>query len=243
MNLIVLKFAICDDIDSVCEYLENFLEKISKQRNIPIEYDTYCSGDEFISVLSTKCYDCIFLDIEIGTTNGIDVSRYLRENLNNNTTEIIYISQHSQYTIDLFDYDPIAFLLKPFDENLLLKAFNKFLKRMGISEEVYIVKTGYDIKRIPLNSILYFESRDHKIKLYSNNGVYVFYDKIENIANKFIDKRFIQIHKSFVVNCSHIKKFCYEEITLDNGLNLPIAQSKRKKVREWLIENFDDEEK
>lgn len=238
----MLKFAICDDIDSVCEYLENFLKKISKQRNIPIEYDTYYSGDEFISVLSTKCYDCIFLDIEIGTTNGIDVSRYLRENLSNDTTEIIYISQHSQYAIDLFDYDPITFLLKPFDENLLLKSFNKFLKRMGISEEIYIVKTGYDIKRIPLKNILYFESSDHKIKLSSSNGVYVFYDKIENIANKLIDKKFIQIHKSFVVNSKHIKKFCYEEITLDNGLNLPIAQSKRKKVREWLIENFDDEE-
>lgn len=28
VNLIVLNFAICDDIDSVCEYIEKFLDRI-----------------------------------------------------------------------------------------------------------------------------------------------------------------------------------------------------------------------
>lgn len=184
MNLIVLKFAICDDIDSVCKYIEEFLVRICKEKNLSMEYDTFYSGDEFISALNKNIYDCIFLDIEIGTTNGIEVSKYLREKLNNETTEIIYISQHTQYAVNLFDYDPITFLLKPFDDDMMMKAFNKFLKRMHIGEEVFPVKIGYDIKRIPIKDVLYFESFDHKILLHTSTTVDSFYDKIDNILSK-----------------------------------------------------------
>ena len=235
MNLIVLKFAICDDIDVVCEYIEKFLVRICKEKNLSMEYDTFYSGDEFISVLNKKVYDCIFLDIEIGTTNGIEVSKYLREKQNNETTEIIYISQHSQYAVNLFDYDPITFLLKPFDDAMMMKAFNKFLKRMNIGDEVFVVKIGYDIKRIPTKDILYFESSDHRINLHTSTAVVPFYNKIDNIISKVNEKTFIQIHKSIIVNKMHIKRFYYDSVVLDNGETLPISQSRRKFVRSWIL--------
>ena len=236
MNLIVLKFAICDDIDSVCEYIEEFLVRICKEKNLSMEYDTFYSGDEFISALNKNVYDCIFLDIEIGSTNGIEVSKYLREKQNNETTEIIYISQHTQYAVNLFDYDPITFLLKPFNDAMIMKAFNKFLKRINIGEEVFPVKIGYDIKRIPIKDILYFESSDHKILLHTSTAVDSFYDKIDNILSKVNPKTFIQIHKSIIVNKMHIKRFYYDSIELDNDETLPISQSRRKYVRLSILE-------
>lgn len=231
----MLKFAICDDIDSVCKYIEEFLVRICKEKNLPMEYDTFYSGDEFISALNKNVYDCIFLDIEIGSTNGIEVSKYLREEQHNETTEIIYISQHSQYAVDLFDYDPIAFLLKPFDDLLMMKAFNKFLKRMNIGEEVYVIKTGCDIERIPIKDILYFESSDHRIILHTSTEIESFYDKIDNIITKVDKKVFIQIHKSIIVNSRHIKRFGYDSVVLDNEEILPISQSRRKAVRLWIL--------
>lgn len=231
----MLKFAICDDIDVVCEYIEKFLVRICKEKNLSMEYDTFYSGDEFISVLNKKVYDCIFLDIEIGTTNGIEVSKYLREKQNNETTEIIYISQHSQYAVNLFDYDPITFLLKPFDDAMMMKAFNKFLKRMNIGDEVFVVKIGYDIKRIPTKDILYFESYDHRINLHTSTAIVPFYNKIDNIISKVNEKTFIQIHKSIIVNKMHIKRFYYDSVVLDNGETLPISQSRRKFVRSWIL--------
>lgn len=231
----MLKFAICDDIDSVCEYIEKFLVRICKEKNLSMEYDTYYSGDEFILALNNNVYDCIFLDIEIGTTNGIAVSKFLREKQNNETTEIIYISQHRQYAIELFDYDPITFLLKPFDDDMMMKAFNKFLKRMDIGDEVFVVKIGYDIKRVPIKDILYFESCDHKIELHTITTVESFYEKMDNIISKVNSKTFLQIHKSIIVNTRHIKRYNYESIVLDNDEILSIAQSRRKFVRLWIL--------
>ena len=95
---------------------------------------------------------------------------------------------------------------------------------------------GYDIKRIPIKDILYFESSDHKILLHTSTAVDSFYDKIDNILSKVNPKTFIQIHKSIIVNKMHIKRFYYDSIELDNDETLPISQSRRKYVRLSILE-------
>jgi len=128
-GLIVIKIAIVDDAELICETIERFLKHFSIENKISIEADSFGSGTEIINQLSKAYYDCIFLDIEIGEMNGIDVSRYLRETLKNESTEIIYVSSHTQYAVELFDFDPVTFLIKPIEEEKITKAFNKFLKR------------------------------------------------------------------------------------------------------------------
>lgn len=237
----MIRIAIVDDADFICEQIENFLREFSKKKSIEIDFDTYYSGEETEKALDSNYYDCIFLDIEIGKINGIDVSEYLREKLDNKTTEIIYVSQHRQYAADLFDFDPVMFLLKPVDKAQLIKTFIKFLKRLKINEELFTFKVGRDSQRIPLKDILYFESNDHKVKIHAHNSEIIIYDKIERIADLLKNQKFLHIHKSFVVNSRHIQKYGYETLTLDNSEKLAIAQSKRREIREWQLQNEKDE--
>lgn len=234
----MLRFAICDDIEAVCTQIEEFLTKESIERNLSIEIDKYYDGKELKVALQSKEYDCVFLDIEIGSISGIDVSKFLRETLNNENTEIIFISRHSQYAMELFDFDPITFLIKPIDYAQFLKALNKFLRRYGVDEEYFALKSGNGVCKIPLKDILYFETKDHKVELHKTTEILKFYDKMENISALLENKKFIRIHKSFLVNSKHIRRFTYQSVFLDNGEELIISQPKRKYVREWLINNF-----
>ena len=168
------------------------------------------------------------------------VSSFIIHHHNNEKTEIIFISAHRQYAIELFDFDPLTFLIKPIDNDSLTKAFNKLLKRMGRSEKVFSIKHGCEYKKIPVNDILYFESADHKISMHTDSGIELFYDKLDNIILRLDSKLFIQIHKSFIVNSRRIKRFCYDTVVLDNDEVLPISQSKRKSVRTWLLKNYKD---
>lgn len=237
----MIRIAIVDDADVICETIELFLKNFFKQNGVSIEFDSYYSGEEIIKRLQQSYFDCIFLDIEIGTKSGIDVSKFLRETQKNETTEIIYVSSHRQYAIDLFDYDPITFLLKPINNEKLIQAFKKFLKRLKINEEVFAFKNGKELYRIPLKDILYFESSDHKIILHTMNTEYVFYDKIDRLVSLLETQKFLCIHKSYLVNSKHIQKYEYETVLIDNGKTLPIAQSKRKIIREWQLENDIEE--
>lgn len=58
-------------------------------------------------------FDLIILDIELTEINGIAIGKYLREELNNQTTQIVYISSLRDYAMDLFAVRPLHFLIKP----------------------------------------------------------------------------------------------------------------------------------
>ena len=237
----MIRIAIVDDADIICESIERFLTDFSKEHGIGITFDSFYSGDEIKSKLQNTYYDCIFLDIEIGTVSGIDVSRYLRETLKNETTEIIYISQHRQYAIDLFDFDPISFLLKPIDPQKLNHALMKLLKRLKINEAVFTFPIGKELYRVPLKDILYFESSDHKIIMHTLTDSHTFYDKMERLVSLLETQKFLFVHKSFLVNSKHIQKYEYESLLMNNGETIPIAQSKRKAIREWQLANDIEE--
>lgn len=231
----MIRIAIVDDADIICQTIENFLISFSKNNGVSIDYDSYYSGEEIIHKLSQSYYDLIFLDIEIGEKNGIDVSKHLREVLKNETTEIIYVSSYKHYAVELFDYDPITFLSKPIESEKMINAFTKFLKRLKINVEIFAFKKDRELIRVPLKEILYFESSDHKIVLHTTNEHYVFYDKMERLVTLLEKQNFLYVHKSFLVNSKHIRKFEYESITVDDGSEVPIAQSRRKIIREWQL--------
>lgn len=237
----MIRIAIVDDADDVCEYIESFLEDFSKTENISIQYDSYHRGKEFLSVIEQQYFDCIFLDIEVDEITGIDISKTLRGAIGNTTTEIIYISGHRQYAIDLFDYDPITFLLKPIEDEKLYKAFVKLLKRLKINDNLFSFAYKRDIIRIPVKEILYFTSNDHKVVLQTADRTYEFYDTLDRIAVLLERQNFLHIHKSFLVNSLHIQKYSYDSVIMDNGDQLTIAQSKRKEIRAWQLKNDQEE--
>ncbi|WP_294413858.1 LytTR family DNA-binding domain-containing protein [uncultured Ruminococcus sp.] len=237
----MIRIAIVDDADIICQTIEEFLISFSKKNGVSIDYDSYYSGEEIIHKLGQSYYDLIFLDIEIGVKNGIDVSKHLREVLKNETTEIIYVSSYRHYAVELFDYDPITFLSKPIEIEKMINAFTKFLKRLKINEEIFAFKKERELIRVPLKDILYFESSDHKIILHSKVEQYIFYDKMERLVALLEKQKFLYVHKSFFVNSKHIQKYEYETILVDDGTEIPIAQSRRKIIREWQLSNDIEE--
>lgn len=61
----------------------------------------------------------LILDIELQAQNGVTVGNLLREELGDNATQVLYISAHTQYAMELFDVRPLNFLTKPLDEKKL----------------------------------------------------------------------------------------------------------------------------
>lgn len=48
--------------------------------------------------------------------------------------------------------------------------------------------------------------------------------------------KFIQIHKTYLVNYYYITKFEYDKVTLSNKVSLPISQANRKRIRRFYLE-------
>ena len=109
---------ICDDDEGLCGELEKMLYDYGKENKLQMNIDIWYQGESLCRFLreNKKILDVLFLDIELLTTNGIEVGRFIREEQENMETAIVYISANSSYAMDLFRVQPTDFLIKPLDK-------------------------------------------------------------------------------------------------------------------------------
>lgn len=237
----ILKIAIVDDDDPVCSQVESFLFRIKKKYDIHFEIDIYNSGDRFQSHLQNgEFYDVVFLDIEMTGLTGIDVSKNLRQTFGNESTQIVYISGKTEYAIEVFDYDPIHFLPKPLTEEKIEKAFVKLMHKLNLKAEAFAYKIKHDNYKVAIRDILYFENNKRKVIIYFRNQRDEFYGDLDSIEQQLRNYHFVRIHKSYLINTLHARKFTYETVEMSNHTTLQIAQSKRKEVRAMQFELNQD---
>ena len=76
--------------------------------------------------MERKDFDIVFLDIELPKVSGIGVGRYIREVLKNEIVQIAYISAKEGYAMELFEFRPINFLVKPLEKEKVAKVIEKY---------------------------------------------------------------------------------------------------------------------
>ena len=128
---------ICDDDEGLCGELEKMLYDYGKEHRIQMNIDIWYQGESLCRFLreNKKILDVLFLDIELLTTNGIEVGRFIREEQENMETAIVYISANSSYAMDLFRVQPKDFLIKPLDKIKVGNVMDRIQKISEVSEK------------------------------------------------------------------------------------------------------------
>lgn len=233
----MLRIAICDDENSICNQLEEILDMLEKKFSKKLQIDIFYSGEELSSHLSKdNYYDIIFLDIELKEMNGVEVGQVIRDKMLNETTQIIYISGKETYAMELFKVRPLDFIIKPFSYEKIQKVLETALRIIQKDEKVFQYKSGHTKYNLPIRDIIYFESRNREVIIHTVNGTEVFYGRLKDIYEYLNKLKFIQIHKSYLVNYNYIVKLEYHQVTMSNNVVLPISQANRKKTRELQLE-------
>lgn len=228
----MLKIAICDDEDVICSKFESVILQYAKSANQQISVSSFADGKSLCAAFErNEQYDLIFLDIEMPEYDGIDTGKIIRNTMDNQIVHIIFISWMDSYCKQLFEIRPTNFLQKPILEASIIKEICNVRKLLARDNQTFTFKKGHETFRIALKDIMYFESVNKIINLVTTRENFMFYDRINNIFEELKGRKFMRIHKSCIVNYSHIIKFRYDEIELSNGKMLTISQSKRKEIR------------
>ncbi len=230
-----IKVAICDDELEICVLLENMLIDIFEMKGIDYEIEPFCSGKKLCEEMQRQVYDLIFLDIELGEETGIDVGRYVRDELENESVQIAYISAKTEYAMELFEIRPINFLVKPIEYFQVVKLIDKYCMLARQNEHYFEYKKKTDYYKVPLAEILYFESKNRKIHIVMSEEEDEFYGSMDDIYRNVKEHKFLYIHKSIIVNYRKIKLLSYEEIVMIDGQKLPISQSRRTAIKKMCM--------
>jgi DNA-binding LytR/AlgR family response regulator len=88
-----------------------------------------------------------------------------------------------------------------------------------------------------LEPIAYFQSIGNYVKVCfkGNQKSIIVYDTLKNILDMTPSERFIQTHKSYIVNINYIESIGKESITLKEGINIPLGRKYELMVQKRII--------
>jgi len=118
--------AIVDDDESVCRAIRRLVRLLGMQA------DTFTSGQEFVEMLDgvpLVHVDCVVLDIQMPGMTGLEVQERLARS--GHLLPVIFITAHDEVGMRerALAAGAVAFIRKPFNDELLIKTLDVVLKR------------------------------------------------------------------------------------------------------------------
>lgn len=227
-----IKCIITDDEPIARKGLRSYIEKIDF-----LTLTGECEDAiQLNTMLKTAQPDLLFLDIEMPHMSGIELLSSIH-----NPPKVIIISAYEQYALKGYELDVVDYLLKPVSFERFLKAVNKvhdlLEKETKNTREKYVfVKSDKQLKKILLKEILFIESMENYITIYTTSSKEIVYTTLKHMLNFLPGENFLQVHRSYIANIEHIKSI--EGNLLNIGTHkVPVARNLRDKVFDIILNN------
>lgn len=239
-----MRAIIIDDELNCRRIMELLLNKVCTD----VEIITMCeSGTEGIAAIQTHQPDLVFLDIEMQDMSGFDMLKKLPEP----SFEVVFTTAYDQFALDAFKVNALDYLLKPIDEEDLIKAVEKVKSRLadnspnkqitalleqlqksyGTTHQTITLPSQQGLDFIEVENIIYCQSdrnytyvfiKDEKRKMISKT--------LKEIQAMLPEDQFFRVHHSFVINLHHIKKYVKTDggyLIMSNGDVVKISRNKK----------------
>jgi len=238
----MIRIAIVDDLLEVCSCLEKVLVNYGDKTGEAIEVEPYTSSKSFFNALkNNETFDLIFLDIEIDEKSGIDIANHIRNIMDDELQQIVYISGKMEYSIRLHETHPLDFIIKPIQQDTVERIMNRYMKISGRFTDSFTYTINSDKFKIKLKDILYFDVYNHTTDMHTKNDIISIHEALKNLEKELKRYGFIRIHRKILVNSAYIKEYHYENVVLYNGEALEVGKTYHNDVTTFKLESFREE--
>ncbi len=178
--------------------------------------------------------DVLLTEIELRGYNAISIiAQYLKES---SPLQIIYMTPKIEYCTEVYETRHCGFLLKPIRLERLVRDVQRALRLLEEKKaKGIVVQRGSSLHILSPQSLLYAESHGRVLKIVTDSEIIETYDKMDHFSFQ-LDKRFLQCHKSYLVNMERVKRYCGDSFLMVNETTIPISQSRRKTVRQQFLD-------
>ena len=244
---------IIEDEQLASDRLKRLIEKHYPHYQVVDQLDTVRDSVSLLS--SSPNLDLIFCDIHLADGNSFEIFEQLKVD-----TPVIFTTAFDEYSIKAYDVNNIHYLLKPIDENDLIKAIKKFentrSKEPSIEDVVkhlteeknrrFLLRSGQRFipkKEKELAMFFIHNKVVHATDL-SEGKVFMTDFSLEQLENELLPKRqFFRINRKQIVNKEAIASLRpYKNQRLSLSLAIPSSQElilSREKVntfKAWFAE-------
>ena len=245
----MLKAIIIDDEPDCVKLLALQLKMYCPQVVVAAECTSSEDGLQKIVELSPGI---VFLDIEMPVMNGFQ----MLEKLSDIQFSLVFVTAYDQFAVKAFRFSALDYLLKPIDGKDLKAAVQKAENRLGpdkqqlnmLKQQVQGTDRNYPDKiALPyqngvtfayIKTIIYCESKNNYTRFHTTDSQqYMVAKTLGDIQEVLEEKNFLRVHRQYLVNLYHIKKYVRGEgnyLLMSNGQSIPVARNQKER----LIERF-----
>lgn len=221
---------ILDDEPFAVKLIADYASKISCLHILYADVDVF----KAIEILNTETVDLVFLDIQMPQLTGIELMQ-----LFNHKHNFIITSAYPEYALDAYQFHVIDFLLKPVTFNRFYQSIEKYNRwqetfQHAKTEDYLFVKADRKHYKIATASILYIEGLKDYIRIHTNTEKLIVLENMKDILEKLPQNQFVRTHRSYIIPLNKIKIIEGNQIQMTNGAYLPIGETYRNLVSEWI---------
>ena len=227
---------LCDDDPVFLKALHSEIERSFAKLNMNAAITSFNSPVEISPEQLAAC-DIAFLDIDFESEdcNGIDIARTLRQV--NSHGLIFFVTNYIDYAPAGYEVQAFRYILKRDMGDVLERYILQALESMA-EDQVYLrLRDKEQAFDLPLDEISYLEVLDHYVSIHAGNNTYTLGATLSGMESAMEAHGFLRIHKSYLVNMAHIRKFRSRECVLTDGTTLAVSEKnysqQKKKYLLW----------
>ncbi|HEV7231322.1 MAG TPA: LytTR family DNA-binding domain-containing protein [Bacteroidia bacterium] len=245
----MIKAILVDDEINGAEALGALIRENCPEVNvIAIETDPE-SGIDLIRRLHP---DLLFLDIEMPLMSGFE----LLEKIKDIPVQVVFTTAFDQYAVKAFKHNAVDYLLKPVIVSELMASVERVASRVkanennadfnldsllmkirGLQTRKLAVPSMNEIIYVDQDSISYLEADSNYTNIILTTGEKLSSTKTLKEYEAMLDKDFLRVFKTYIINLNHVKKFIKKDggyILMSDGSNIAVSREKRQMVLEIL---------
>lgn len=245
-----MKVVIIEDEIIAADYLEKMIRRCDAGIEIMAKLDSVSAS---VAWFQTHKPDLIFLDIHLAD----DISFKIFERVEIKTP-VIFTTAYDHYAIQAFKLNSIDYLLKPIDQEELLRSIEKYkniytaqidmqllagmFRRQPVYQERFLVSSGQKLRSVPVSEIAYFFAEQKLSFLIDRSGRQFIIDQSLDKLEALLDPaNFFRINRQFIVSFGSIKNmFSYSKsrvkLELDPAMDKEtiVSVERAPGFKEWL---------
>ena len=231
----MIKIAIGDDEKYFIDVIEKMLKIYAEQNGQDFLIKKYTKPLQLMGSLKEE-FQIFLLDIEMPAMNGMELVSIIRKH--DEKSIVLFISSHSEYLGDGYQYDIQNFITKPITQVQINCEMNRAVRKLNTYEQKYIaVKNENGYFKLFLSDIEYIETIKRKVLFHLRNGENEMgYFKIRDLEERLEQYFFVRCHNGIIVNVDCIESLHDLTVTLYSGDQIYITRSRKQNLMKKMAE-------
>ena len=195
--------------------------------------------------------DLVFLDIQMPEMSGLEVVEHLSDTA---MPVIVFVTAYDQHALKAFELHALDYILKPIDPDRFSDTLSHVVRYQdGIARLQYasrikamlddtdpgytqqlVVRSRGRINLVSVQDVIYIEGARNYAVLYTSTHSHVLRTTLQRLNQRLDPNVFVRIHRSYIVNFTHINELRTREdqlfVCLPDGRTLRVGPTYRGRV-------------